>query len=242
MQMPQRISLNMWESKKDMIIKLYEKDEWPVKQVIKKIRSHDFNPSESQLRSRLKKWRVTKSSRRQGRGKGVDRSANHTTEASSEDHSGGESTQSKATPDQNMSREELETRHAPRTAPVKIPHPCGHSHPEVLSTCRPFELPHNPFPVASANSIADHYTPYGKAPTIEPDSFQWMADPSHWLPLESRTQSFAAPLQAPVPFSPPIYQQMPVIPRHIRSDWHPTPERLPDTPVSGLYFMGYPAW
>jgi hypothetical protein len=46
-----------------MIAKLYMEDEWPLKHVIKQIRSDDFNPSETQLRSRLKKWRVTKPSR-----------------------------------------------------------------------------------------------------------------------------------------------------------------------------------
>ncbi|KAF5863910.1 hypothetical protein ETB97_009017 [Aspergillus alliaceus] len=194
----------MWDSKKDLIIKLYEKDEWPVKQVIKKIRSHNFNPSESQLRSRLKKWRVTKSSRRQGRGKGVDRSANHTTEASSEVHSG-------------------ITRHVQRQLRSLIP--------AATLILKYFQL-------VALSSFLITLSPY----LPQPDSFQWMADSSHWLPLENRTQSFAAPLQAPVPFSPPMYQQMPVIPHHIRSDWHPTPECLPDNPVSGLYFMGYPAW
>ncbi|CEJ55206.1 hypothetical protein PMG11_01475 [Penicillium brasilianum] len=57
------ISSDVWEKKKAVIAKLYMEEEWPLKQVIKKIRSDDFNPSETQLRSRLKKWRVTKPSR-----------------------------------------------------------------------------------------------------------------------------------------------------------------------------------
>ncbi|KAL4770944.1 hypothetical protein BDW60DRAFT_70435 [Aspergillus nidulans var. acristatus] len=57
------ISSDVWEEKKALIAALYKDEEWPLKQVIKKIRSENFNPSETQLRSRLKKWRVTKPSR-----------------------------------------------------------------------------------------------------------------------------------------------------------------------------------
>ncbi|KAJ5782169.1 hypothetical protein N7457_003943 [Penicillium paradoxum] len=57
------ISSDVWEKKKALIAKLYMEEEWPLKQVIKQIRTDDFNPSETQLRSRLKKWRVTKPSR-----------------------------------------------------------------------------------------------------------------------------------------------------------------------------------
>ncbi|KAG2006613.1 hypothetical protein GB937_008491 [Aspergillus fischeri] len=57
------IPSDVWEKKKALIAKLYKEEEWPLKQVIKKIRSDNFNPSETQLRSRLKKWRVTKPSR-----------------------------------------------------------------------------------------------------------------------------------------------------------------------------------
>ncbi|KAA8642343.1 Clr5 domain-containing protein [Aspergillus tanneri] len=61
--MKNSIPPDVWERKKSLIAKLYKDEEWPLKQVIKKIRSDDFNPSETQLRSRLKKWRVNKSSR-----------------------------------------------------------------------------------------------------------------------------------------------------------------------------------
>ncbi|KAL4930559.1 uncharacterized protein BDV17DRAFT_41177 [Aspergillus undulatus] len=57
------ISSDIWEEKRALIAALYKDEEWPLKQVIKKIRSENFNPSETQLRSRLKKWRVTKPSR-----------------------------------------------------------------------------------------------------------------------------------------------------------------------------------
>ncbi|OJJ48076.1 hypothetical protein ASPZODRAFT_129994 [Penicilliopsis zonata CBS 506.65] len=57
------IPADVWEKKRALIARLYKDEEWPLKQVIKQIRSADFNPSETQLRSRLKKWRVTKPSR-----------------------------------------------------------------------------------------------------------------------------------------------------------------------------------
>ncbi|KAL4917069.1 hypothetical protein BDW62DRAFT_89389 [Aspergillus aurantiobrunneus] len=57
------IPSDVWEEKRALIAALYKDEEWPLKQVIKKIRSDNFNPSETQLRSRLKKWRVTKPSR-----------------------------------------------------------------------------------------------------------------------------------------------------------------------------------
>ncbi|KAB8213984.1 hypothetical protein BDV33DRAFT_209698 [Aspergillus novoparasiticus] len=51
---------DIWEKKKHLIIDLYKHEGWPVKQVIKKVRTGDFNPSDGQLRSRLKKWGITK--------------------------------------------------------------------------------------------------------------------------------------------------------------------------------------
>ncbi|GAB1196123.1 hypothetical protein APSETT444_005389 [Aspergillus pseudonomiae] len=54
--MKNTIPSDVWERKKALIAKLYKDEEWPLKQVIKQIRSDDFNP-------RLKKWRVTKPSR-----------------------------------------------------------------------------------------------------------------------------------------------------------------------------------
>ncbi|KAL2812027.1 hypothetical protein BDW59DRAFT_167897 [Aspergillus cavernicola] len=59
-----RIPASIWNQNKALITQLYQDEEWPLKQVIKKVQSENFNPSESQLRSRLKNWRVTKPSRR----------------------------------------------------------------------------------------------------------------------------------------------------------------------------------
>ncbi|QSS56451.1 hypothetical protein I7I53_04665 [Histoplasma capsulatum var. duboisii H88] len=61
--MKNSIPSEVWEDKRAEIAALYKEEEWPLKQVIKKIRSDDFNPTETQLRSRLKKWGVTKPSR-----------------------------------------------------------------------------------------------------------------------------------------------------------------------------------
>ncbi|KAL2812945.1 hypothetical protein BJX63DRAFT_432236 [Aspergillus granulosus] len=58
------ISPDIWENKRLLITKLYKDEEWPLKQVIKLVQTNDFHPSESQLRSRLKKWQITKPSRK----------------------------------------------------------------------------------------------------------------------------------------------------------------------------------
>ncbi|KAE8334459.1 hypothetical protein BDV24DRAFT_170173 [Aspergillus arachidicola] len=63
--MKHRITFNMWEQKKGLIIQLYREEGWPLKQVIKRVRSDEFDPSENQLRSRLRKWCITKSPHRQ---------------------------------------------------------------------------------------------------------------------------------------------------------------------------------
>ncbi|KAL2843560.1 hypothetical protein BJX68DRAFT_154810 [Aspergillus pseudodeflectus] len=62
--MKSAISPDIWENKRMLITKLYKDEEWPLKQVIKLVQTNDFHPSESQLRSRLKKWHITKPSRK----------------------------------------------------------------------------------------------------------------------------------------------------------------------------------
>jgi hypothetical protein len=42
--MKHTIPSTVWETKKAQIAKLYKDEEWPLKQVIKQIRSADFNP------------------------------------------------------------------------------------------------------------------------------------------------------------------------------------------------------
>ncbi|KAE8329696.1 hypothetical protein BDV39DRAFT_171210 [Aspergillus sergii] len=69
--MKNTISSTAWEKRKGLIIKLYQEEDWPLKQVLKSIRSDTFNPSESQLRSRLRKWGVTKRSRRCSRNRSI---------------------------------------------------------------------------------------------------------------------------------------------------------------------------
>ncbi|KAH8696376.1 hypothetical protein BGW36DRAFT_428395 [Talaromyces proteolyticus] len=58
------IPSDIWETKRILITKLYKDEEWPLKHVIKLIRTSEFCPSETQLRSRLKKWHITKPSRK----------------------------------------------------------------------------------------------------------------------------------------------------------------------------------
>jgi hypothetical protein len=43
-EMKNTIPSDVWERKKALIAKLYKDEEWPLKQVIKQIRSDDFNP------------------------------------------------------------------------------------------------------------------------------------------------------------------------------------------------------
>ncbi|KKK13554.1 hypothetical protein ARAM_001720 [Aspergillus rambellii] len=62
--MKSAIPPDIWETKRLLITKLYKEEEWPLKQVIKLVQTRDFHPSESQLRSRLKKWQITKPSRK----------------------------------------------------------------------------------------------------------------------------------------------------------------------------------
>lgn len=38
------IPSDVWEKKKSLIARLYKDEEWPLKQVIKQIRTEDFNP------------------------------------------------------------------------------------------------------------------------------------------------------------------------------------------------------
>ncbi|KAL2786378.1 hypothetical protein BJX66DRAFT_312884 [Aspergillus keveii] len=64
---PDPISEGVWEEKRKPIQVLYQDEGWPLKQVIRQIRSDNFNPSETQLRSKLKKWGVTKPFRRKSK-------------------------------------------------------------------------------------------------------------------------------------------------------------------------------
>jgi len=43
-EMKNSIPSDVWEKKRALIAKLYKDEEWPLKQVIKQIRSEDFNP------------------------------------------------------------------------------------------------------------------------------------------------------------------------------------------------------
>lgn len=51
------IPSDVWEKKKALIARLYKDEEWPLKQVIKQIRTEDFNPRYVWLIPRLK-WSI----------------------------------------------------------------------------------------------------------------------------------------------------------------------------------------
>ncbi|EAW10880.1 Clr5 domain-containing protein [Aspergillus clavatus NRRL 1] len=107
------IPSDVWEKKKALIAKLYKDEEWPLKQVIKKIRSDSFNP-------RLKKWRVTKPSR-QTRKKSPDGQSK-----SSGDESGNEGSSPKAQTSSNSPRtpsQPIQQRDVKPAAYAKIPAP-----------------------------------------------------------------------------------------------------------------------
>ncbi|KAL2793031.1 hypothetical protein BJX66DRAFT_306745 [Aspergillus keveii] len=89
--MKSAISPDIWENKRMLITKLYKDEEWPLKQVIKLVQTNDFHPSESQLRSRLKKWHITKPSRKKYDGSrrlsGAKKNAMASQKRQSESHS-----------------------------------------------------------------------------------------------------------------------------------------------------------
>ncbi|KAB8213377.1 hypothetical protein BDV33DRAFT_184887, partial [Aspergillus novoparasiticus] len=58
--MKHQMSSDAWETNKPLIIELYKHEGWPVKHMLKRIRTSNFNPSDSQVRSRLKRWGITK--------------------------------------------------------------------------------------------------------------------------------------------------------------------------------------
>ncbi|KAI9728511.1 MAG: hypothetical protein M1834_007649 [Cirrosporium novae-zelandiae] len=55
-----KIPRDVWEEKKPEIIRLYQQEGYPLKLLMRTLQSEEFNPNESQLRSRLKRWKITK--------------------------------------------------------------------------------------------------------------------------------------------------------------------------------------
>ncbi|KAA6415823.1 MAG: hypothetical protein FRX48_00541 [Lasallia pustulata] len=54
------ISSKSWEDRKAEILRLYVDESYPLKLVMKTLRTDDFNPTESQYRTKLKKWKRRK--------------------------------------------------------------------------------------------------------------------------------------------------------------------------------------
>ncbi|KAF5855748.1 hypothetical protein ETB97_008479 [Aspergillus alliaceus] len=134
--MKHKITSSMWDRKKSLIVRLYQEEEWPLKQVIKRLNSHTFNPSETQLRSRLKKWRITKLSHRRYKRSLLNRqedsaNANCSEEASSESltpvYSGDRMVQLTTVADQFLTEEDsysaegINASHMPPPARVTVP-------------------------------------------------------------------------------------------------------------------------
>ncbi|KAE8380467.1 hypothetical protein BDV26DRAFT_135495 [Aspergillus bertholletiae] len=143
--MKHTISFRMWEMKRDLIIKLYQEEEWPLKQVLKRIRSDTFNPSETQLRSRLKKWGVTKLSRRRSHNKFIMSHQDTSTHKSCFTSSSGNgddmiysTTTSRSTTKEDFNAPERADI-MPDSQPARemIPHNSLHSSPSVVSAMSP---------------------------------------------------------------------------------------------------------
>lgn len=153
--------------KRGLIIKLYQEEEWPLKQVLKRIRSDTFNPrwgipegperetnaltgrllfhSETQLRSRLKKWGVTKLSRRRSQNKfimshheGLSNESCFKSPAYSGDETAHSTTMSNSTTkDDFYTPERSDTMHDTQTSSGIIPHHSFHSSATAMSAANP---------------------------------------------------------------------------------------------------------
>ncbi|KAF3390766.1 hypothetical protein DPV78_011346 [Talaromyces pinophilus] len=125
------IPSDVWEKKKALIARLYKDEEWPLKQVIKQIRTEDFNPSETQLRSRLKKWRVTKPSR-QIRKKAAGEQGDNNDEEDEEDGS------EEMSPVETRTKNDMKNTTPITSAAMAIPTPpqSQHSQSENLAITR----------------------------------------------------------------------------------------------------------
>ncbi|KAB8228049.1 Clr5 domain-containing protein [Aspergillus alliaceus] len=172
--MKHKIASNMWETKKGLIIQLYQDEEWPLKQVLKRIRTHTFNPSEVQLRSRLKKWRITKLSHRRHKRSLLNQledsgiksfskkpsSADQTPVYSRYDASQptAPATMNKTLPEEDRySAESGGTTHLPSTTRVLVPHTISNSFIPTMSAvspqCECHDLPSGYCPRLSLTSL-----------------------------------------------------------------------------------------
>ncbi|KAL8639044.1 MAG: hypothetical protein Q9228_003868 [Teloschistes exilis] len=53
-------TVEQWNERKEEILRLYIEEQWTLKLVMRAMRTSDFDPTESQYRTRLKKWKLRK--------------------------------------------------------------------------------------------------------------------------------------------------------------------------------------
>ncbi|KAE8369030.1 hypothetical protein BDV27DRAFT_121530 [Aspergillus caelatus] len=232
--MKHTISFRMWEMKRGLIIKLYQEEEWPLKQVLKRIRSDTFNPSETQLRSRLKKWGVTKLSRRRSQNKFI---MSHHESLSNEscfkspvyssDETAHSTTMSHSTTKEDFyTPERGDTMHDKQTSCGIIPHESFHSSTTAMSAVNPsweyHEVSPGYYPRFSHPAL-DFYNPAIERPRAELASSQWPMTMSYGMLPEDVTHDSATRFYATAPSGMFMHQ-----PAHFtsfpQSDWIQTPE------------------
>ncbi|KAB8261646.1 hypothetical protein BDV32DRAFT_121235 [Aspergillus pseudonomiae] len=230
--MKHTISFRMWEMKRGLIIKLYQEEEWPLKQVLKRIRSETFNPSETQLRSRLKKWGVTKLSRRRSQNKFI---MSHHEDLSNESgfksplHSGDEMVHS-ATMSHSTSRDDFytpergDTMHDTQKATGTMPHNAFHSSATAMSAISPSWEYHDVSPGYGPRYIhpgLDYYNPAMERSRAELSSSPWAMNMSYvMLPEDDSAARFYTTAHSGMFMHQPA--QATAFPT--QSDWFHTPE------------------
>ncbi|KAK1149979.1 hypothetical protein N8T08_003537 [Aspergillus melleus] len=236
--MKNSIPSDVWERKKAMIAKLYKDEEWPLKQVIKKIRSDDFNPSETQLRSRLKKWRVTKPSRQTRKKSSDDQQEASGNDGNQRGQSSSVSPKTKSRPMQqstaHVSASESEwflgngiySRHEGPHATASFDGRSSTSSPSVavLSGSNPYDPSHasplvdgvlldpsmtSPFHEPSYAVTTDCMQP----PVSTTAPVQWSLPQWYSMALEAGTQHPSMPFFTTAPLSPPIDHAL-MMPQH----------------------------
>ncbi|KJK63753.1 Clr5 domain protein [Aspergillus parasiticus SU-1] len=233
--MKHTISFRMWEMKRGLIIKLYQEEEWPLKQVLKRIRSDTFNPSETQLRSRLKKWGVTKLSRRRSQNKFI---MSHCEDLSSESclkspvYSGDEmahsaSTSHSTTKDDFHTPERGDTMHEMQTASGIIPHDSFHSSASAMSAITPSWEYHDVSPGYHSRFIhpaLNYYNPAMDRPKAELTSSQWPMTMSYGMLPEDVNNDSAARFYTTAPSGMFMHQPAQFTPFPPQSDWFHAPD------------------
>ncbi|PLB49569.1 hypothetical protein P170DRAFT_447214 [Aspergillus steynii IBT 23096] len=247
--MKNSIPSDVWERKKSMIAQLYKDEEWPLKQVIKKIRSDDFNPSETQLRSRLKKWRVTKPSRQTRKKSQDDQQEASGNDGSQRDQSSSVSPKTKLRPMHQSTATDVEpewligngvySRHGGPPATASFDGRSSTSSPSVavLSGSHAYDPSHTSPLVdgvlldSSAMASPFHESSYavttdGMQPPVSTTApVQWSIPQWYSMALEAGTQHPSMPFFNTAPLSPPIDHALQMMPQHPHGVYAPQSPR-----------------